>query len=211
MKRCFPGASLLMLLAVAVLPACTSLRPADTEQVLRETRYQNRYDSLAAIADWSLEGRLAVRNEDDGGSGHFQWAKMLTDDRMEFHGALGRGAWRLRADDNGAVLELADGEVHRSSTVTELVSERVGWDVPVQQLSWWVRGLAAPGSYRQRSLDDEGNLIELLQAGWHIEYGGYRSIDGVSLPIKMTARQGESSVKLAVRSWTLGSKGGESG
>ena len=46
---------------------------------------------------------------------------------MNFHGALGRGAWQLNADENGAVLEWADGEIHRADTVGELLEQRLGW------------------------------------------------------------------------------------
>ena len=52
-------------------------------------------------------------------------------------------------------------------------------------------------------IDEEGNLSELLQGGWTIEYGRYRTFEGVNLPVKLTARQAEWKVKLAIRDWEL--------
>ena len=78
----------------------------------------------------------------------------------------------------------------------------------MSDLSWWVRGLAAPGAVESRQLDAEGNLIGLTQQGWNIEYGRYRVTNGVSLPSKMTARRADRSVKLAVREWSLGANDG---
>jgi outer membrane lipoprotein LolB len=200
-----------LLFAVFILAACSSIQPAAIDDPGQARRYQARFDHLNGIDAWSLEGRLAVSNENDGGSGHFNWSKQGRSDRMNFHGALGRGAWRLAADENGAELELADGSVYRAVSINELVRNRVGWEIPLEHLAWWVRGLAAPGGFEQRLLDAEGNLVELRQAGWKIEFGRYKTFGGIGLPVKMTARREASKVKLAIRNWSLGKEGGSSG
>ena len=122
---------------------------------------------------------------------------------MDFHGALGRGAWRLEADDQGAELAFADGTTYRAPSVNALVREQLGWSVPVERLNWWVRGLAAPGEVQRRSLDPEGRLSALRQDGWDIEYDRYGDVGDVAMPFRMTARQQERTVKIAVRKWRL--------
>jgi outer membrane lipoprotein LolB len=193
----------LSLLFVIVLPACSSIQQADVDEPGRIRLYQTRSDQLAGFSNWNMVGRLAVRNSDDGGSGHFSWRTSAGDSQMDFHGALGRGAWRLVADAKGAELELADGTVHRADSIDELVRLQLGWEIPVDRLSWWVRGLVAPGDYEDRMIDDKGNLSELLQGGWTIEYGKYDTVEGISLPLKLTARQADWKVKLAIRDWQL--------
>jgi outer membrane lipoprotein LolB len=79
----------------------------------------------------------------------------------------------------------------------------VKWEIPVESLSWWVRGLATPGRFRERVIDGDGNISKLLQDGWTIEYDRYRVFEGLNLPVKLTARQGKWKVKLAIRSWDL--------
>lgn len=165
--------------------------------------YESRSDQVASFSNWNMVGRLAVSNSDDGGSGHFSWRKSSGDSQMDFHGALGRGAWRLLADAGGAELELADGTIHRADSIDDLVRLRLGWEIPVDNLSWWVRGLVAPGGFEDRMIDDKGNLSELVQAGWTIAYGRYDSVDGISLPLKLTARHADWKVKLAIRDWDL--------
>ena len=165
--------------------------------------YQSRLDSVLGFEAWTLAGRLAVNDGQDGGSGNLIWHRLGDASSMEFHGALGRGAWRLEADSDGAILELADGEVHRASSVNALLKQRLGWEVPVEALSWWVRGLAEPGEWESRELDENGKLLRLTQFGWLIEFGGYFDVDGIIMPQKMTARQGAHTVKLAVRKWNL--------
>jgi outer membrane lipoprotein LolB len=193
----------LSLLLVVVLPACSSVQPVDVDDPGRMRLYETRSEQLARFSNWNMVGRLAVSNSDDGGSGRFSWRKYAGDSQMDFHGALGRGAWRLVADSGGAELELADGTVHRADSIDQLVRTQVGWDIPVDSLSWWVRGLVAPGEYQERLIDDEGNLSELLQGGWTIEFGRYGTVKGISLPVKLTARQADWKVKLAIRDWEL--------
>lgn len=202
MKLPFHKGIILVFLA-ALLPACTTLPAPVAEDPARVKLYQQKSARLGAVNSWSLAGRLAVSDSEDGGSGSFQWKKGVSDSRMDFHGAMGRGAWRLLANSDGAVLELADGTAHHADSIDELVRSQVGWEIPVRSLSWWVRGLSAPGEYSSRQLDVDGNLRQLEQGGWEVEFGKYRSVQGVSLPVKITARQEEWKVKLVIRQWGL--------
>ena len=188
---------------MVLLSACSSMQPVAVDEQVRVNLYEMRSDQLAGYSDWSMVGRLAVSNSEDGGSGHFSWKRNSGESQMDFHGALGRGAWRLQAGTQGAELELADGTLHRADSIDQLVRIQVGWEIPVDELSWWVRGLVAPGGYQERVIDREGNLSELLQNGWTIEFGGYRTFEGMSLPVKLVARQADWKVKLAIRDWEL--------
>jgi len=173
------------------------------EEAERARLYQAKADQLLPVNGWGLQGRLAVSDKDDGGSGNFRWSTDASDSHMDFHGALGRGAWTLEANQKGAEITLADGAVHRAESVEQLVQRVVGWKIPVESLAWWVRGLAEPGPFKQRDIDDAGNISNLVQNGWAIVYDRYRVFDGLSLPTRMTARKAEWKVKLAVKSWTL--------
>lgn len=199
-----PGLAVCALL----LAACSTVPPTVVSQAQRQALYETRSDGLKSHGSWLLQGRLAVRNDDDGGSGTFRWRVEPGASRMDFHGALGRGAWRLVADGGGATLDFADGARYYAATVGELVSGQVGWKIPVDSLTWWVRGLAAPERYRQRLLDERGHLERLEQGGWVIEYGRYTTVDGLDLPTSVTARQRDRVVKLAVKDWQFPSATG---
>ena len=186
------------------------MQPAVMDEPGRVRLYEMKSGRLLAFSHWNLVGRLAVSNSEDGGSGNFKWKKNKGDSQMDFHGALGRGAWRLVADSAGAELELADGTNYRADSIDELVRLQLGWEIPVDSLSWWVRGLVAPGEYGERKIDNEGDLVELLQNGWHIEYGRYSAVEGIRLPARLTARKADWKVKLVVRDWLLGEESGSS-
>jgi outer membrane lipoprotein LolB len=193
----------LLLLLPLLLAACSTLRTPGAPSAGQERLYAEREQQLGLYQAWSIEGKLALTNGEDGGSGYFRWERGTNTDHMDFHGALGRGAWRLDAGPDGAELELANGELYRSASLGELVQRHAGWRIPVDYLAWWVRGLAAPARIEGRALDDSGRLLELRQAGWLIRFDRYRSFGDVDLPVKLTASREEARLRLAVRDWTV--------
>lgn len=197
-----------MLLFVLLTSACSTLPRSGLDDDASEARYHERRVILARLHGWSLQGRLAISDENDGGSGALRWSHSDSGSRLDFHGALGRGAWSLESDNDSARLQMADGSRFTADSVRELVESQLGWHIPVDQLSWWVLGVEAPGSIERRSIDESGELNELKQSGWEIEFSRYREQDGVLLPGRMIARQDDKTVKLAIREWDLVIAGG---
>ena len=195
--------SILSLTFALLAAACSTVPTGEIDQSERVLLYQAKSGALEDMERWALKGRLAVNDGKEGGSGRLKWEQQGQSSSMSFHGALGRGAWQLSADENGAVLEWANGEVHRADSVGELVEQRLGWTVPVNALSWWVRGLTAPGEWDLRQFDEHGNLELLSQRGWNIEYGRYRDTASISMPVKLTARRQHYTVKFAIQDWDL--------
>lgn len=196
-----------ILLVGTLLAGCSPVPTRTTENPVFTQAYLARFEHLQLLTDWAVEGRLAISDGKDGGSGTLSWAHTELETRMSFHGAMGKGAWRLQADATGARLELGNGSVHSASTIAELVREQVGWKVPVEALSWWVKGLAQPGDWDTRVLDAEGRVTALRQSGWDVDFGNYAEPEVHWLPSKLTARQGKYLVKVAVRKWKLGVEG----
>jgi outer membrane lipoprotein LolB len=192
---------LLCILGLLLLPGCRAVPPVQVDHARQQPLYDARAARLNRIDGWSLEGRLAVNDGKEGASGFLRWRQEGASSQLDFHGAFGRGAWRLLADAQGAELEFADGSRYTAGTVDELVRGQVGWSVPVAKLAWWVRGLAAPGQVTGWQLDDEGRLSALQQDGWSIEFGRYGVVDELPMPLKLTARRDVRMVKLAVKAW----------
>lgn len=187
----------------ALLQACATAPQTATGGPEAERRYGERLARLQAADHWAVHGRLAVRDGEEGGSGTLRWHAEPAGARLDFHGALGRGAWRLQVSPGEAVLTLADGAEYRAASVERLVAEQIGWAVPVAELSWWIRGLAAPGERARRSLGETGVLLDLQQAGWSVAFDRYRRFGDELMPGLVVARRGERLVKFAVRDWTL--------
>ena len=197
----------LLLLVGTCLAACSQVGSRKPQSPELEQQYRGHEAQVDAVGSWMLEGRLALSDGNEGGSGVLTWTQDGDSSFLSFRGTMGRGAWQLQADRSGAVLELANGEVHRDSNVTELVRRKVGWKVPVDALQWWIRGLALPGEWQGRELDDAGRLTRLEQSGWTVTFSQYRDEGVAWMPAKLNARRDDYVVKVAVKTWRLGSEG----
>lgn len=186
-----------------LITACSTIPSGELDRVERAVLYKVKAGVLQQSDRWALTGRLAINDGKDGGSGRLNWKKQGLSSSMNFRGTLGRGAWQLNASEDDAVLEWADGEIHRADSVDELIAQQLGWTIPVAALAWWVRGLIAPGDWDMRELDEHGNLEKLSQSGWSIEYGRYRDTGSVSMPVKLTARRRAYTVKFAIKEWEI--------
>ena len=194
---------LLQVLSVLViLSACSGVAvkepPGD-----RQAAYQARAETLTSIPDWGFTGKLSLDDGEEGGSGRLQWSVEQDNSVLEFHGAMGRGAWRLETGPGGAILSEANGHVQKADHVNELIQERIGWPVPVDALQWWVRGLAAPGEPDVEELDENGLLVRLEQFDWSVEFNRYDSKTGLALPARLEATRGSYRVKLAIGRWQM--------
>jgi len=188
---------------VCALAACTAVPPRPAEQT-GLAAFQARSGQLGGIDSWGLAGKISLDDGDEGGSGKLQWDVEPGLSELDFHGALGRGAWHLRIGPDLALLQLADGTEQTAAGVGELIRDQVGWPVPLDALQWWVRGLAAPGPVENRTLDTQGLLISLRQFGWNVEYDRYGSFAGVQMPVRLDAKRDNYRVKLAISRWRMG-------
>lgn len=199
MTRIYPaGLALLALL----LSACASAPRAPDARAERQAAYELRAETISAWTRWGFEGRLSLDDGVDGGSGRLDWRADGESSRLDFRGTLGRGAWRLTIQPGGALLQRADGSQVEAASVEELVQAEVGWRVPVDALSWWVRGLVAPGDTEQVEYDESGRIVQLTQAGWTIEFERYREVAGADLPGRVEAVRGDLRIKLVTARWS---------
>lgn len=199
-RRALAGLSISLLLA-----ACASVQKDEDDPGMAEKLrlYEARAETLTAQVRWSLDGKLAVSDGEDGGSGRVEWLHRPGMSEINFSGALGRGAWQLDIAPGHAVLQLANGEIWEAVEVGALVRQHVGWTVPVDALGWWVRGLAAPGKVERRAFDADGRMTLLAQRGWEVEYRRYDEFSGIALPTRLEARSGDRRVKFVMRDWNL--------
>ena len=202
MKRPASGKLPWLILVLLFFNACTGVTVK--EYVIgNQAAQQKRAAMLGLISDWGLVGKISLDDGDRGGSGKLRWNVKSQHSTLDFHGAMGRGAWQLQTGPGGAVLKEANGAQQTAVSVDDLVQQRMGWPVPVEALQWWVRGLAAPGVVENEEIDAEGRLQDLQQFGWRVEFSRYQTVEGIPLPKKLNAGRGDYRVKLAIGRWRL--------
>jgi len=195
MTRIRRGLLVAVLLALA---ACAPVRVRETPAAA--SAQQAREAQLKTRASWTLTAHIGVSNGKDGGSGDLVWTQR--GDRYDFtvHAPVTGRTWKLSGDARGATLEGVDPQPDRDSDPERLLRERLGWDVPLANLSAWVRGLRAAGAANVEY--DAQNLPALIeQAGWKVEYRDWLENSDPPLPRKLFASRGNARVRVVIENW----------
>jgi outer membrane lipoprotein LolB len=212
--------SLVLLLAVAMLAACTTVTPRPGQQPSEMLAgWQETRARLAKIERWDLRGRMAVRTADDGGSATFAWDRAGDNHRIEMFGPFGSGRVSINQGPEGAELRDGDNPPRTAPTAEELLYYQVGWHVPFESLKFWLKGMPSPGPHDGLILDSEGRALAFRQDGWDVSIVDYELVDSLSLPRKVFIKAlpgtvhlvgdgGEDlgdrlDVKVVIRSWLL--------
>ena len=113
------------------------------------------------------------------------------------------GTTRLTGVPGFIELTLANGETYQSSDPETLVAAATGWNLPIDNLAWWVRGLPAPEGDFRLLFDEQHQLAILRQDGWEIRYDRWQPfIDSLpALPARITALNGDKRVRVVISEW----------
>lgn len=204
------------LCATLVLAACASVPPrppAVQDPALRasyEAAQQQREQVLRADAEWSISGRIAASNAGRGGSGRLDWQQHGEAFQVSIRAPVTGQGWRLAGGGvGGAVLEGVEGGPRRGFDARLLLLEATGWDVPLQALPAWIRGLREPALGPARiEYGTDGLPLYMEQDGWRVQYhwplageGAGPAASGPVLPRRVEASRGEARVRLVVDEW----------
>lgn len=178
-------AHLLLLPLFLWLASCAAPLPRPSADSLQQL-WQARASALLPIEHWELRGRLAVRADERGGQASLTWQRNAAHHNIRLNGPLGRGVVRVTQDETGAQLQDIEQRVYHAASAQELLYRYTGWQLPLNNLNYWVRGLPVPDLPASRELDDAGRLKSLRQQGWEVQYQGYMQFEGHDLPNRLT-------------------------
>jgi outer membrane lipoprotein LolB len=190
-----------------LLAACAARQPREALPPVAAAPAAHQAQRAAALADrpdWGLQGRVALSNGRDGGSGRLEWTQAGDAYTVSLAAPITRQSWRLSGGPGGAALEGLEGGTRAGPDPAELLRDATRWEIPVEALGDWVRGLPADQAVHgpaQLDYGADGRLARIGQGGWAIEYGAWTAVDGVELPVRLNARRGEASVRLVVDTW----------
>ncbi|MBQ0746619.1 MAG: outer membrane lipoprotein LolB [Marinobacter sp.] len=196
------------LLMIASLSACTTIQleplPAGmTDQPPAD--WQARSAKLRQFNHWQLSGKLAVRQPSDSGTAIINYWKQDGEayDLALSSSFLGMGSTNLKGVPGFIELTLSNGETYRSGDPDALMKAATGWQLPLESLTWWIRGLPAPGGDFRLLFDDRGELAMIRQAGWEIRYDRWHELQGdiPALPARITALKEDKRVRVVVSNW----------
>jgi len=183
------------LIMVAVLAGCAAVprvAPVTGAQV----------DPLQ-VTDWTATGRLAIAVGPEGGSGSFTWLQHGGTTDLQVRGPLGAGSMRIVTDGQAVTVTDANGLSVDTAAARTQIRARLGTDLPLAEMRYWMLGLTAPGSVAQVGASEIDSSRVIDQGGWTVSYDPFSTAHGWSVPARLTVTNGAARIKVVVDDWHL--------
>ena len=185
---------LVMIFLGGLLGACVATRAPSTAS---RASWEQRAGELQKAEGWQLDGRVAVALGTQGWQATINWRQRNDLSEAHLAGPFGIGALVLNRTPAGLSLNgAAPGE-----TVLAQLRERLGFDMPVDHLRYWLLGVPDPGAPFELVRNDHDRALTLAQDGWSIAYDRYMTSAGDVLPALIVATRAGARVRIVVDRW----------
>jgi outer membrane lipoprotein LolB len=162
--------------------------------------HRSRPPAQPEFAPFLLHGRIAVNYRGEKFATELRWTHQTQSDEILLLAPLGKTVARITRDAKQATL--AQGERHyHAENVEALMTELLGWYLPLDSLHHWVLGLPASGNAAQSERNEYGQISRLKQDDWEVSYTEYADTRADSLPKRLEFSRAELRVKLVIDGW----------
>lgn len=189
-----PARALFLLVVLLTLSACQNLRTSDIQST----------DALAAnhqLVKWRAEGKIKIVTNGESQTAAFDWQQHKGNYAIHFFGPFGAGSSWLRRTSKGVTLELPNRPPMQASSPEQLLFDAAGWQAPISNLQYWIKGVPAPKTPATQSPEISSEGIAFEQAGWQISAERLKDTDGFLLPGKVTGSNGNTQVTVIIKRW----------
>ena len=194
----------LLFLSLLVLTSCATTPSNEQSPQNIPITWENRVNTLSSIANWDLQGLIAIRTQNDAFTANWQWQQQNNHHySISLFGPLGANAVQLTGAPDQVLLETSDGKKITSTSPESLLEQQLGWRLPVSNLYYWVRGLPVPNVSAQKQFDAYHHLTTLVQQNWTVQYLQYISVNHIDLPRKIALSNPNMHVKIVVNRWSI--------
>lgn len=185
-------------LAVVLLVSCRTVPPPRPEI---PSAWEVRRPQLQARERFELKGRVAVAAGGEGFNARLRWTQVGRETHMSLDGPLGAGGVQVTSNGSAVSIVTSHGERLENDAARAELTNRLGFDPPLESLRYWILGVPEPLHEAQESLDPQQRLATLQQDGWQIQYTDYMSVGGEWLPSKLTLQRQGVRLRVVVDGW----------
>ena len=193
-------------LAAIVLALLLSACAGQLPRPATETSWEEHRVRLQALTHWDATGKLALRTSELSESASLEWRQQGDSSTLHLSGPLGVSATTVYSD--GASLVIRQGEETHTLDLSDPLDfeRRTGWDLPLQALPHWLKGIPAPDlAVQHMAVGQDPTLLQTLQQDdWEVRYEQYAQFELFRLPTRLTIRRATTTVRVIIRDWQTG-------
>jgi outer membrane lipoprotein LolB len=190
------------LTSLILLSGCAAMRPTLVTTTPLAT-WQQQQSQVERLRAWQLSGRMGVHLPNRNLLTSLVWSQQPQQYQITVYSPLNLGSVKIIGNDNRVTLWKTATESVSAASPEQLMQNELGWQLPISNLHYWVRGLPAPGSASQKQFDTAGHLIVLQQQGWTIHYRAFQTVQQIELPSRMELNNNVMRIRIVVQQWQL--------
>jgi len=195
MKRIFA-----LLFAVLIITGCSTNKPIENTAELNPLSWGEHVDKIKQIKNWQNNARIAIKIKDKTQTASMQWQQQQDQFKIEFSGPFGQQGLELTGNNKSATLNIAKEAPITGKNTSAILRKRLGWDLPVENVKYWILGLPSPLSQSKATLKNE-RLTALTQDGWNVLYPKYKKFGEHFLPSKIIISKDDTRFLIAIYKW----------
>lgn len=147
------------------------------------------------LNNWQLSGRVNITYDSDSHTPRIRWSQIGENFDIRLWGTFNIGNTLLTGN-SAEVTITQDGQTKAAETPEKLLLEFLGYEVPVSLMHFWVRGIPSPTSQSQLLYSENGQLAQIIQNEWVIDYVDFRQYEDLVLPRRIEANHERRKIKL---------------
>jgi outer membrane lipoprotein LolB len=201
--RVAPRLALAGCLALLALAGCrTRPPPAPVIGPGADAPWSEQYAALSRLESYGLSGRVAVAANGQGFSASLRYSQQPRRADLALDGPLGVGGMRIGVEERDLTVTNSRGQKLDGAAARAEIEARLGFELPLAELRWWLLGLPAPQpSAEKQQANPESPIEAFQQSGWRVSVDSRAPGLGFSLPQRLTAQRDGARLKLFVEEW----------
>lgn len=159
--------------------------------------------SANQISSWNLKGSVSIQHQTGTDFATAQWDQQGSQYSIALYGPLSLGKVQITGHPGQVTLAQTGKSTASSTSPEQLMQKQLGWQLPISNLYYWVRGVPAPGKASRTRYDAANHLTQLVQQGWTISYTDYTTVQQVDLPKRIWLMGPNLRVSMVIKSWSI--------
>lgn len=166
--------------------------------------WEMRQVTMSEIETWEIQGKFSIRQQQEATTANLSWSQQSSEHYdIALSGPLGQGRVLLSGKPGHVTLQDARGRIDTARNAQGLLYKHTGWDLPIESLYYWVRGLPDPHYPEQHVLNAEQQIAQLKQHGWVLIFNEYQVDEGYVVPRKISLHYPETRITLLLNRWEI--------
>src|SRR6186713_3316530 len=154
--------------ALLLSAGCKTVPPAPVIGPGAGAPWPEQRAALQKLDRYALNGRVAVAAQGQGFSASLRFEQEPRRSNLALDGPLGIGGLRVELEGEGVKITTSRGEQLDGEMARGELERRLGFELPLAELRWWLLGIPAPGEASVNQDAGSGEIHDFTQGGWRV-------------------------------------------